>query len=101
MWYSWRRLTLIIQYFSCFWHYLQEGACMDGRTQSAWDGFLAFSNIHMECRGTLPPWSSFRKLEMLDLTSNSIEGSLPPGLRRPEEAELPAAVSKSAARVRL
>lgn len=29
------------------------------------------------CRGTLPPWSRPSKLETLDVTANSIEGSLP------------------------
>ena len=30
------------------------------------------------CRGTLPPWSVFPELQLLDVSANSVTGSLPP-----------------------
>ena len=36
------------------------------------------TTFYVMCRGTLPPWSNLSKLETLDLTANSIEGTLPP-----------------------
>ena len=40
-----------------------------------------YCDMVVTCRGTLPAWSKFSKLEVLDLSANSIEGTLPPDYR--------------------
>ena len=37
------------------------------------------------CRGTLRPWPALAKLELLDLTANSLSGTLPPDFADPKQ----------------
>ena len=74
-------LSHILSFHRAFSPYRQgavRGIVAVSSAQDALAALVRSSTFFVFCRGTLPPWPASAKLELLDLTANSITGSLPP-----------------------